>query len=137
MRTWRDSPSLVFQGLAQLHLGNEPASEASYIKATQVDASQVLAWQGLEKLYAKNAQWPALVNVYTHLADLALAADDAVKCGNTLTKIVSIEREHGSPETLAHALMAFVPGSPYFGLLESLPVPDQAAPASNPARWRR
>lgn len=133
MRTLCDSPSLVFQGLAQLHLGNEAASEASYIKATQVDGSQILAWQGLEKLYTKNAQWPALVNVYTHLADLALAADDAAKCGNALTKIVSIEREHGSRETLADALMAFVPGSRYFGLLETLPVPDQTAPASNPA----
>ena len=92
-----------------------------------------LLTQGLEKLYSKREQWQPLARVYTQLANNAAEAGDAVKCGNALSKIVSIQREHGQPLDLAEALMAFVPGSKYFGVLETLPVPDQSAPASNPA----
>ncbi|WFC99924.1 Superkiller protein 3 [Malassezia yamatoensis] len=115
--------ALVFQGVARLHQGEQEASESSYLKATKIDAKQVLAWQN----------WIALVNVYRQLANLAFEEQDAVKCGNALTKIISIQRQHGSPAQLADALKAMTPISRYFSLLETLPVPDQAAPSSNPA----
>lgn len=133
MRTSFDSPSLVFRGLALLHLGQEEGSETSYLRATEVDGSQVLAWQGLEKLYSTQKQWAKLGNVYHHLADIALSAGDAEKCGNALTKLIALRRQHGSYPEIAQVLLTFVPPSKYCSLLETLPVPDQAAPASNPA----
>lgn len=107
MRTSFDSPSLVFRGLALLHLGQEEGSETSYLRATEVDASQVLAWQGLEKLYSTQKQWAKLGNVYHHLADIALSAADAEKCGNALTKLIALRRQHGSYPEIAQALLTF------------------------------
>ena len=61
---------LVFQALALLHLGQGHEAENSYSKAIQVDPEQILAWQGLVRVYETLSQWEKLSVALEELADV-------------------------------------------------------------------
>jgi hypothetical protein len=48
--------SLVFRALALLHLERRAEAEAAYRLAIAAQPDTLLAWQGLEKLYAQTRQ---------------------------------------------------------------------------------
>lgn len=122
----------VFRALALLNLERFDDSEAAYQKAIKVQPSQLLAWQGLEKFYTQRGQWEKAAGVLQREMDLAVEGQDAVKCAEALQRLVNIQREEGGRSRLAAALSFYLPDSPYFALLSTLPEPDQTAPTSTP-----
>ncbi|KAI3608067.1 antiviral protein [Moniliophthora roreri] len=120
----------VFLGLASLELGEYDASEQAYNKATETQPEQLLAWQGLSKFYERREEWDKYGEVLHRLMDIYGQSNDATKCGETLQKYINLRREHGSPSEVIDALSLFLPDSPYYQVLSSLPLPDATAPTS-------
>lgn len=118
----------VFKALALLNKDQKDESEKLYKKAIEIQPGQPLAWQGLEKLLTETKQWDKLINLLQQLMDQAVEADDGIKCAEHLQKLVQIQREEGSSSQLAEALSFYLPSSPYYATLSSLPVPDQTNP---------
>lgn len=127
--------ALVFLGLAQLHLGNPAASAAAYMRATELDPVQVLAWQGLEKTYEMQQQWDKLMSLLEEHADVQLRVGAVDPCATALGRLVKLAREHGTQDDLRHVLMLFYPGSRFYALLSTLPAPDQTAPNAHGAAY--
>ena len=124
--------ALVFKGLALLHMKKNVESEKTYIQACKLDPNAPLAWQGLEKSYEMQKNWPKLMQLYEDWADAACAQSHTDVCATALSKWVRIVREHGTPAEIIHALRQFLPTSKYYALLYTLPAPDQSAPFSTP-----
>ncbi|KAM9392610.1 superkiller complex protein 3 [Pholidichthys leucotaenia] len=89
----------VFIGLAASELEQPEQSQAAYKKAVELEPEQLLAWQGLEKLYEKTDQWDfklELPNVYQKLVEL-YASSDRNKCYEVIEKLSDIyqsDNEH-------------------------------------------
>lgn len=96
-----------------------------------MNAAQLLAWQGLSKFYEKTGAVDKYLDTLTKLADLHAKAGDAPKCAETLQKILDIRRDSGSRRQLVDALNLFLPGSPYYDAISSLPAPDYTNPEGN------
>ncbi|XP_008335039.1 tetratricopeptide repeat protein 37 isoform X1 [Cynoglossus semilaevis] len=82
----------VFIGLAASELEQPDQSHAAYKKAAELEPEQLLAWQGLAKLYEKTDQWDfkvELPNVYQKLVDLC-ASSDKKKCYELIRKLTDI-----------------------------------------------
>jgi len=62
--------SLVFRALALLHLERRAEAEAAYRLAIAAQPSALLAWQGLEKLYAQTRQAQLRAEVLRQQMDL-------------------------------------------------------------------
>jgi superkiller protein 3 len=62
--------SLVFRALALLHLERRAESEAAYRLAIAAQPDTLLAWQGLEKLYAQTRAWQQLAECQRRQMDL-------------------------------------------------------------------
>ena len=124
--------ALVFKGLALLHMKKNVESEKTYIQACKLDPNAPLAWQGLEKSYEMQKNWPKLMQLYEDWADAACAQSHTDVCATALSKWVRIVREHGTPAEIIHALRQFLPTSKYYALLYTLPAPDLSAPLSTP-----
>ena len=60
--------ALVFKGLALLHMKKNVESEKTYIQACKLDPNAPLAWQGLEKSYEMQKNWPKLMQLYEDLS---------------------------------------------------------------------
>lgn len=114
----------VFLGLALLNLGKFDEAERAYQAAIASQPSQQLAYQGLEKFYTQRKDWNKLVSLLRTQADLALEAQDAVRCAENLQRIIQIEKERGTKSQKAEALALVLPGSRYYKLLETLPAPE-------------
>ena len=129
----RNYHALVFRGLSFLRMENERDAENAYRAATDVDPTQLLAWQGLERLYRTQGKWDALAGALENMADIQRRADDAAASGTYLARLVELRRAHGSKAELADALALFLPSSRFYALLATLPVPNQSAPGGEPA----
>ncbi|WFD31248.1 Superkiller protein 3 [Malassezia sp. CBS 17886] len=133
--------ALVFRGLSLLQLGDVDGSERAYRAATERDAGQVLAWQGLTKLYREQKKWEPLQDVDMRMADIYLTAGDAKRCAQCLGLVLELRRKvtgaatvrvgggHASHQ-IARTLELFLPDSKYYALLATLPAPDLASPGT-------
>ncbi|GJE96722.1 TPR-like protein [Phanerochaete sordida] len=118
----------VFLGLALLELGDVEQSEQMYLKALKANPDQPLALQGLTKLYETSRKWDQYAESLEKLAHLFAKATDAVKCAETLQKLIQLRRdEYGSAE-IADTLTLLLPGSPFYPVLSTLPPPDPTNP---------
>ncbi|KAI3483579.1 hypothetical protein L1887_53495 [Cichorium endivia] len=118
----------VFLGLALLNQGKFDESEAAYIKATRDQPIQLLAWQGLQKFYDQRKSWDKLRDVLHQLLDLYNDAGDAIKCAETLQRLLALEREEGGRKLVIDTLSLLLPDSKYYDTLSSLEQPDQTQP---------
>ncbi|KAG8976849.1 Superkiller protein 3, partial [Tulasnella sp. 427] len=120
----------VFVGLASLEIGKNEQSETAYRRAISLNPDQLLAWQGLGKYYERTQSWKDLAETLRKMMDLFVKTDEATKCAETLQKYVDLRRSHGTSEEVAEAISLYLPDSPYYPLLSTLPPPDQTAPTS-------
>ncbi|KAG2355063.1 hypothetical protein BDR07DRAFT_1304231 [Suillus spraguei] len=123
----------VFLGLALLELGQHEKSEQLYRKAIELKDDQVLAWQGIAKLYEQTHRWDDLADTLEHIMQLFAKNDDATKCAETLQKFMDIRRQHGSRREriqVIQALFLYLPNSSLYPVLSSLPPPDATSPTS-------
>ncbi|KAH8093923.1 TPR-like protein [Cristinia sonorae] len=120
----------VFLGLACLELGDSDQSEQAYRKAIELNPDQVLAWQGIAKLYERKESWDQYSDALEHLAQLFLKGNDATKCAETIQKLVDLRRSHGTPSQISEVLYFYLPDSTYYPLLSTLPPPDATNPTS-------
>ncbi|KAL9939345.1 hypothetical protein V8E36_002158 [Tilletia maclaganii] len=122
--------AVVFQALALLRLKKFDESEAAYKKATGLQPDTILAWQGFEKFYIERKDREQAGLCARKQADIYLKVDDATKCAEAMQRYIAGIVEDGSTAQRSKALQLWLPGSPYFSLLSSLPSPDQSAPNS-------
>ncbi|KAL4074288.1 superkiller protein 3 [Scleroderma citrinum] len=120
----------VFLGLAYLELGELNKSEQFYRKAIELKPNQVLAWQGISRLYEKQQQWDAFVDALENIIRIFSASYDAIKSAETLQKLVDTSRQYGSKQQLIHALSYLLPDSPFYDTLSNLPPPDLTNPTA-------
>ncbi|KAL5485002.1 SKI3 [Sanghuangporus weigelae] len=118
----------VFLGLALLELQQFDQSEQAYLRATKAQPDQVLAWQGLAKFYEQTERWDKYAETLMTLMDMFAKSGDATRCAEQLQKFVEFRRTRGSRKELADALRLFLPNSPYYSILSTLPPPDPTAP---------
>ncbi|KDQ10122.1 hypothetical protein BOTBODRAFT_164222 [Botryobasidium botryosum FD-172 SS1] len=120
----------VFLGLASLELGEVEKGEQAYRKAIELSPDQLLAWQGISKLYERLKRWDKFAETLEQLMDLYLKAKDEVKCAEALQRFVQLRREEGSRSEIVSALKLYLPSSRYYDLLSNLPTPDPTAPTA-------
>ncbi|KAF9562772.1 TPR-like protein [Agrocybe pediades] len=118
----------VFLGLALLELNDLDESERIYLNATKLNPSQTLAWQGLSSFYERRQAWDKQSTILKHLLDLFCKSQDTVKCAETLQKLVSLFRQHGTQDQVIDALSYYLPDSEVYPLLSTLPRPDATNP---------
>ncbi|KAK0440394.1 TPR-like protein [Desarmillaria tabescens] len=120
----------VFLGLAYLELGDFDKSEQAYRRAIELNSEQLLAWQGLSKFYERTEEWDKYADTLQHLLGFFAKSGDAVKCAETIQKFVQNRREHGHPLQVVDAISLYLPTSPHYALLSTLPPPDPTNPTS-------
>ncbi|KAG2113725.1 superkiller protein 3 [Suillus discolor] len=120
----------VFLGLALLELGQHEKSEQLYRKAIELKDDQILAWQGIAKLYEKTERWNNLADTLEHMMQIFAENDDATKCAETLQKLMDILRQHGTRREVIQALYFHLPDSSLYPVLSTLPPPDATNPTS-------
>ncbi|KAF7375997.1 Antiviral protein [Mycena sanguinolenta] len=125
----------VFIGLALLELGDFAQSEQAYRRAIDASPEQLLAWQGISKFYERTEQWDKYVETLRRLLDLFVQQNDALKCVETLEKLIDCRRGRGthSQAGLVEALSLLLADSPLYAVLSTLPVPDHTNPSGTPA----
>lgn len=114
----------VFLGLALFELGEVKFSEEIYQKATKQDPDQQLAWQGLSRLYERTEQWREYVQTLYRMMDIQCSQNDAVRCAETLQKILGICEEKHDRSELIEAMSLLLPNSHVYAVLSMLPEPD-------------
>ncbi|KAE8260113.1 hypothetical protein A4X13_0g561 [Tilletia indica] len=122
--------AIVFQALALLRLEKYEDSESAYRKAIELQPETVLAWQGLEKFYDARNQPEKRAECALKQADIYLQTQDATKCAEALQRYIALITDEGGTAKRSHALQLWLPSSPYYALLSSLPIADQSAPNS-------
>ncbi|KAI0305418.1 TPR-like protein [Multifurca ochricompacta] len=127
----------IFYGLALLELGRIDQSEQTFRSAIELHSKQYLGWQGLCKAYERGQKWEESANSLLELAKIFGNSEDATKCAETIQRLIDLRREHGSrrqacpPSTfLSDALLLYLPDSPLYSILSTLPVPDLTNPTA-------
>ncbi|KAK0207900.1 superkiller protein 3 [Desarmillaria ectypa] len=120
----------VFLGLAFLELKDFDKSEQAYRRAIELNSEQLLAWQGLSKFYERTEAWDKYADTLQHLLGFFAKSGDAVKCAETIQKFVQNRREHGQRLQVVDAISLYLPTSPHYALLSTLPPPDPTNPTS-------
>ncbi|KAF8322289.1 hypothetical protein DL93DRAFT_2205831 [Clavulina sp. PMI_390] len=122
--------ALVFCGLALFELRKDAECEETYLKATAQAPEQLLAWQGLLKLYERKGDHKKTLEVLETLLKHHSKSDDTTKTAETIQKILALQRENGTRLQIVAALELFLPSSPYYSLLSTLPPPDLTQPTA-------
>ncbi|KAH8828520.1 superkiller protein 3 [Flagelloscypha sp. PMI_526] len=119
----------VFLALAYSELGQLDESEQSYRNAIQLNKDQLLAWQGLSKLYEKAQKWSQYGDSLVELMNLFSVSDDATKCAETYQKLLDLRR-NGTRKEIIETLELILPQSRYYSTLSQLPPPDPSNPTA-------
>lgn len=69
----------VITGSAAFHLKEYIKAEAAYKRASELDSSGIIAWQGLAELYNETDQWAAAAAAFAVLVDLASSSSEEVQ----------------------------------------------------------
>ncbi|KAI6121364.1 superkiller protein 3 [Pisolithus sp. B1] len=120
----------VFLGLAYLELGHHDKSEQFYRRAIGLKPDQVLAWQGMSRLYEKQEKWDVVAGAQEEALRIFSASGDATKAAETLQKLIETRRQHGSRKQIITVLSYLLPDSPFYDALSTLPPPDHTNPNS-------
>ncbi|KAI6026361.1 superkiller protein 3 [Pisolithus microcarpus] len=120
----------VFLGLACLELGHHDKSEQFYRRAIGLRPDQVLAWQGISRLYEKQEKWDSVAGALEEILRIFSASSDATKAAETLQKLIETRRQHGSRKQIITVLFYLLPDSPFYDTLSTLPPPDHTNPNS-------
>ncbi|KAI0051258.1 TPR-like protein [Auriscalpium vulgare] len=120
----------AFLGLSLLELGQVERSEQSYRSAIETNPKQLLAWQGLSKVYERGKKWDQFTETLSKLAELFATSQDATKCAETVQKLVEFRRDRGTRQQVVEVLSLYLPDSPFYATLSSLPPPDPTNPSS-------
>ncbi|KAF9222633.1 superkiller protein 3 [Gyrodon lividus] len=120
----------VFLGLAFLELEQHDKSEQYYRKATELKTDHILAWQGISQLYERSSRWDALSEVLEHMMRMFAINGDAIKCAETLQKLISTRINYGTRQQVVSVLYYLLPDSPLYATLSTLPPPDPTNPTS-------
>ncbi|KAJ3501664.1 hypothetical protein NLJ89_g9238 [Agrocybe chaxingu] len=118
----------VFLGLALLELGENDESEQIYRKAIELNPTQPLAWQGITSFYERTGNWEKQADASIQLMNVFDEAQDAIKCAETLQKLIALYRKHGTQQQLISGLSYYLPESKLYPLLSTLPLPDPTNP---------
>ncbi|KAI8814574.1 hypothetical protein BJ742DRAFT_786021 [Cladochytrium replicatum] len=112
-----------FLGRAEELSDNLDQSELAYRKAISISDSNLVAWQGLEKVYEKkddHAQWN---EVLMKLQPMYIAANDGKKLTELLRRRVELTSEHLSSSEAIEALENLLPKRAWFSLIEDQSIP--------------
>ncbi|KAG6334505.1 hypothetical protein ID866_4588 [Astraeus odoratus] len=120
----------VFLGLAYLELGQHGNSEQFYRKAVELKPDQILAWQGITRLYERKQEWDAFASALEKMMRVYSAGNDTTKTAETLQKLIDTRRQHGTGQQIIGALAYLLPDSPVYDTLSNLPPPDPTNPTS-------
>ncbi|KAH9978973.1 TPR-like protein [Lactifluus volemus] len=120
----------IFYGLSLLELGQVDQSEQAFRLAIGLNPKQLLGWQGLSKVYERSQKWDEYANTLLEIATLFGNADDATKCAETVQKLIDLRRDQGSRRQLCDAMLLYLPDSPLYPTLSTLPAPDFTNPVS-------
>ncbi|KAF9484467.1 TPR-like protein [Pholiota conissans] len=121
----------VFLALAHLELGELDQSEQIYRKAIALNPAQPLAWQGLSNFYDRKGDWMKQAEVLVQLVGVFNKSQDAVKCAETLQKLIVLYRNNGSRQQIISGLSYYLPESKVYSLLSTLPPPDPTNPTGS------
>ncbi|KZT27982.1 TPR-like protein [Neolentinus lepideus HHB14362 ss-1] len=114
----------VFLALALLELGEHNESEQV------IWLPAYLAPKGLSRFYERVENWEKYGEVLRRTAHLLANSNDATKCAETLQKYMDLRRENGSVTQAIEALSLFLPESPFYLVLSTLPPPDPTNPTA-------
>ncbi|KIJ18985.1 hypothetical protein PAXINDRAFT_109465 [Paxillus involutus ATCC 200175] len=64
------------------------------------------------------------------MTQMFATSGDAIKCAETLQKLISTRRNHGTRQQVVNALYYLLPDSPLYATLSNLPPPDPTNPTS-------
>jgi len=70
------------------------------------------------------------VEVLQRLANLFAQSNDAIKCAETLQKLIDVRRERGTQMQLVDALSLLLPESALYEVLSNIPPPEPTKPAA-------
>ncbi|KAI9511143.1 TPR-like protein, partial [Russula earlei] len=122
----------IFYGLSLLELGRTDQSEQAFRSAIRLNPKQLLGCQGLCRAYERGQKWDECAETLLELAGLFGDSDDATRCAETIQKLIDLRREHGSRRQvhLSDALSLYLPDSPFYPSVSTLPPPDVTNPTS-------
>ncbi|CAN8104956.1 unnamed protein product [Discula destructiva] len=116
----RNYMALTFLAFALDKKGSQDEAEKAYETATKVKPNEPTAWQGLIKLYEKQAA--KKLTPYQHatvrLAEIYRDADEAYKCQKIVDDFIAFARAHGNPEQYVQALAITLPDSPIYSAFD-------------------
>ncbi|CAG8506210.1 7556_t:CDS:10 [Funneliformis mosseae] len=118
----------VFLGLAKLNLNRISESEQAYLRAIEINRSNLLAWQGLTKFYESQEKWSELAETLQEILNLHKASKDANKMIDTINKLIDLYTKRKDRKALVSILEFLLPGSPYYDSIKKLvdvPTPVQ------------
>ncbi|KIM45167.1 hypothetical protein M413DRAFT_333246 [Hebeloma cylindrosporum] len=95
----------VFLALALLELGEFDKSEQTYRKAIELSPNQPLAYQGLCSFYERKKELGKQADALASLMQLFNKLKDAVKCAETLQKLVALRRKNGTLQEVKYDFM--------------------------------
>ncbi|KAH9485295.1 Superkiller protein 3 [Psilocybe cubensis] len=121
----------VFLALSLSEMGELDESERIYRKATELNPTQPLAWQGISNLYERQKDWDKQATTFIQLLTLFNKSKDAIKLAEVLQKLISLYRNHGTQSQLISGLSYYLPDSEFYPLLLTLPPPDATNPAGS------
>ncbi|CAI2167287.1 18526_t:CDS:10 [Funneliformis geosporum] len=110
----------VFLGLAKLNLNQISESEQAYLRAIEINRSNLLAWQGLAKFYESQEKWSELAETLHDILNLHKASKDANKMIDTINKLIDLYTKKKNRKALVSILEYLLPGSPYYGFIKKL-----------------
>ncbi|GBB89353.1 hypothetical protein RclHR1_01600025 [Rhizophagus clarus] len=118
--------AFVFIGVAYSNSNRFSEGEQAYLRAIDIDYSNVLAWQGLAKLYESQSNWPKLAETWQELLN---RESDSKKVLDVINKLVNLYTEKMKDrKSLISSLKYFLPESPYYNTIKHLdgfPKPTQ------------
>lgn len=114
------SPRHIFLAFALDKKGKLDEAESTYRSATWLRPQEAQAWQGLIKLFEKQAakKLTEYQQAIVNLAQIYHAANDMYKCQDVVDKFVDHARVHGDQLQYADALWVRLPESPLYSILE-------------------
>ncbi|KAF8972954.1 hypothetical protein BDZ97DRAFT_1900816 [Flammula alnicola] len=83
---------------------------------------------GLSNFYDRKKEWNKQAEALVQLLNLFNKTQDAVKCADTLQKLITLYRNYGTKQQLIVGLCYYLPESTVYPLLSTLPPPDPTNP---------
>ncbi|KAI0027005.1 TPR-like protein [Vararia minispora EC-137] len=121
----------VFLGLSLLELGEVAKSEQIYRSAISLNPKQILAWQGLSKVQERTGKRAEYAETLLCLAKMFSDTGDAVRCAETVQRIVNLQKQSGTSTQIVDALALYLPTSELYHTLTALPPPDPTQPTAS------